>query len=107
MKKLKTYVEFNESYYSYLGGSTPYNDEDMRKKVIEPEFGKKYDSYIMFKDDDYNKMKKKYAKDASSWKPLYKSSTGQGRASISPDGKIISASVLDNGGIIGAVYIKK
>jgi hypothetical protein len=108
MKHIKAFDEFiSESYYSYLGGSTPYDDKDMRKTVVEPNLGKRYDSYIMFKDDDYNKMKSKFAPNTDGWKKLYRSRSSQGQAFISPDGKVIKAAILDGGGIVGAIYIKK
>ncbi len=91
-----------------LGGETPMQDFEMRKKVVEPTLGPNYNAYIMFKDPEYNQMKAKYPYTVTEkWKPLYRSSNYQGYASVSPDGKVIRAAILDKGGIVGAFYIKK
>ena len=98
----------DESYYSALGGTSPLSDESMRTKIVEPALGKTYDAYIMFDaGTEYSKMKDKYANNTKDWKNLYRSDSGQGYAIISPDGKVIKASVLSSDGIIGAIYVKK
>jgi hypothetical protein len=91
-----------------LGGEHPMQDFEMRKKVVEPTLGPNYNAYIMFKDPEYNQMKAKYPDSVTKdWEQIYRSSNYQGYASVSPDGKVIKASILDGGGIVGAFYIKK
>ena len=102
-----------ENMYAMLGGETPFINSEMCKKVVEPNLGKDFDTYIMFDDDKekankYSKLKKEYPHDITKkWKSLYRSSSYQGHAEISPDGNIISASILGRGGIIGVFYVKK
>jgi hypothetical protein len=110
MKNLLSFSEFvNESHYSFLGGNSNLTDEEMRNKIIEPELGKNYDAYIMFAGPrgEYDKMLKKYANDTKKWKNLWRSSSMQTSADISPDGKVIKASIFSDGGIVGAIYVKK
>ena len=97
-----------ESMYAMLGGESPFDDSTMRKMIVEPNLGPNYKAYIMFDEPkgEYDKMKAKYASDTTGWKNLYRSSSYQGYANISPDGKVIKASILGNGGIIGAIYVK-
>lgn len=104
-----------EDLMSTLGGERPYGDKEMREKIVEPNLGKNYDTYIMFKGPkgqpasslDYDQVKNKYVKDMENWKPLYRSSNYQGNAYLSPDGNVIKAAILDQVGIVGAIYVKK
>lgn len=98
-----------ESAYAYLGGNSNFTDAEMRKNVVEPNLGKKYDAYIMFEGPkgQYDAMKRKYANDTTGWKNIYRSSSYQGEAYISPDGKVIKAAIFANAGIVGAIYVKK
>lgn len=117
MKHLDSYEDFGkrsiesvqESHYAFLGGNSNFTDKEMRKNIVEPKLGTKYDAYIMFDGPkgEYDKMKAKYASDSDSWENLWKSSSNQSYADISPDGKVIKASVFANGGIVGAIYVKK
>lgn len=110
MKNLPNFEQFiNESHYAFLGGERPLDDKEMRMQIVEPELGKNYDAYIMFKGPrgEYDKMKSKYTSGSEKWKTLYRSSSYQGDAKISPDKKVIYASILDGGGIVGAIYVKK
>jgi len=110
MKKVKLFEEFiNESHYNILGGDTPLQDFEMRKDIVEPNLGKRYNVYVMFDGPkgEYDEMKNKYANDTNKWIELYRSSSNQGYARISPNGKVIKASVLSKGGIVGAIYVKK
>jgi hypothetical protein len=105
MKNIKEYhVYVNETY----GSHDTYSDSEMRKNVIEPNLGKNYDAYIMFKSDGlYDKMIQKYASNTTTWKNIYRSSNYQGYAVISPDKKVIRAGIQDGPGVVGAIYIKK
>ena len=98
-----------EDLMSTLGGDRPYGDKEMREKIVEPNLGKNYDTYIMFRGPkgQYDQVKNKYVKDIENWKPLYRSSNYQGNASLSPDGNVIKATILDQGGVVGAIYVKK
>lgn len=98
-----------ESYYDVLGGDKPLTDEEMRKTYVVPNLGTSYDAYIMFEGPKgvYDQMKKKYASNTDAWKMLYRSKSGQGKAKISPDGKVIAASVFADMGLVGAIYVKK
>ena len=98
--------QLKESYYGSLGGNTNFNDKEMRKNVVDKELGD-YDAYIQFKDKDYKTMKNTYASNASNWKEIWRSQSYQTNARLSPDKKVIHASIYDNGSIIGAIYIKK
>jgi len=106
---VKSTIFKNGGLMGTLGGPTPYSDSEMRKYVVEPIFGKKYESFIMFDEPvgSYDAAKKKYASDTTGWKSLYRSDSYQGYAEISPDSKVIKAAVLGRGGIIGAIYVKK
>lgn len=97
-----------ESYMDTLGGETPYGKYEMIKNIVEPNLGSSYKAYIMFggPKGEYESMKKKYASNTDGWKNLYRSSNYQGYADISPDGNVIKATVLDKGGIVGAIYVK-
>ena len=117
MKHLDSYEDFGkrsiesvqESHYAFLGGNSNFTDKEMRKNIVEQKLGTKYDAYIMFDGPkgEYDKMKAKYASNSDSWENLWKSSSNQSYADISPDGKVIKASVFANGGIVGAIYVKK
>lgn len=114
MKHIKLYEQFvkesiSESAYAFLGGNSNFTDAEMRKNIVEPELGAKYDAYIMFSGPagEYDKMKAKYASDTKGWETLWRSRSYQSEALLSPDKKIIKAKVFDKGGIIGAIYIKK
>ncbi len=99
--------EVAESAYAMLGGEHPMQDAEMRKKVVEPNLGPNYEAVIMFKDSAYKQVAAKYPYAVTEkWKNLYRSSNYQGYAQISPDGKVIKAAILDQGGIVGAYYIK-
>jgi uncharacterized protein YxeA len=101
----------DESHYAFLGGNSNFTDDEMRKNVVEPVLGKKYDAYIMFDDSapkgEYDKMKAKYAKNSDSWENIWRSDSYQSYASISQDIKVIKAAVFAKGGIVGAIYVKK
>jgi hypothetical protein len=99
----------NEDLMSTLGGERPFGDSEMRKNIVEPNLGPDYDAYIMFQgpEGQYDKAKQKYVKDMAGWKQLYRSSSYQGNAYISPDGNVIKAAILSRGGIVGAIYVKK
>ena len=96
-----------ESYMDTLGGETPYSKSEMITNIVEPNLGSNYKAYIMFDPKgEYESMKKKYASNTDDWKNLYRSSNYQGYADMSPDGNVIKATVLDKGGIVGAIYVK-
>jgi hypothetical protein len=100
--------DLKESMYNMLGGEHPFDDKQMRKNIVEPNLGPDYTAFIMFKGPkgEYDSIKKQFIQNTDKWKTLYRSRSYQGEASISPDGNIIKASILDNGGIVGAIYIK-
>lgn len=100
--------QLKESYYGSLGGNTNFNDKEMRKNVVDKVLGKNYDAYIMFDGTGkYQKMKNEYAKGSDRWEEIWRSQSYQTNARLSPDKKVIHASIYDNGSIIGAIYIKK
>ena len=97
-----------ESAYATLGGEHPMQDSELRSEIVEPNLGPNYQAVIMFRDADYKQVSAKYPYAVTEkWKNLYRSSNYQGYAQISPDGKVIKAAILDNGGVVGAYYIKK
>lgn len=110
-KDLTREKKLNESHYAFLGGNSNFTDDEMRKNVVDRVLGKNYDAYIMFDDNapkgEYDKMKAKYASGADKWEVIWRSQSYQGVARLSPDKKVISASVFGRGGIIGAIYVKK
>jgi hypothetical protein len=57
-------------------------------------------------EGEYDMMKTKYASNTNNWENLYRSSNYQGYADMSPDGNVIKATVLDKGGVVGAIYVK-
>ena len=97
-----------ESQMDMLGGETPYGKYEMIKNIVEPNLGSNYKTYIMFDGPkgEYDMMKTKYASNTEDWKNLYRSSNYQGYADISPDGNVIKATILDKGGVVGAIYVK-
>lgn len=101
----------SESYYAFLGGNSNFTDEEMRKNVVEPVLGMDYDAYIRFDDDapkgQYGEMVVKYGADSSKWELIWRSSSYQGEARLSPDKRVIKAAVFSKGGITGAIYVKK
>lgn len=107
-EEVKKLLELNESQMAMLGGETPYGRYEMVKNIVEPNLGKNYKTYIMFDEPkgEYDMMKTKYASNTENWKDLYRSSNYQGYAKISPDGNVIRATILDKGGIVGAIYVK-
>ena len=100
-----------ESHYAFLGGNTNFTDAEMRTNVVDKVLGKDYNAFIMFDDSapkgQYDKMKAKYADDSDKWEVIWRSSSYQGEARLSPNKKVIKAKVFGKGGIIGALYIKK
>jgi hypothetical protein len=109
---IPSFDEFlNESHYSFLGGNSNFTDDEMRKNVVDKVLGKNYDAYIMFDDKSpkgqYDAMKSKYASDSKNWEVIWRSKSYQGEASLSPDKKVIKASIFAKGGIVGAIYVKK
>ena len=105
---LKTAI--NESMYATLGGEHPYTDAEMRRNIVEPNLGSNYDAYIMFINDEYKFLKDDLVTDfnfPTGWKKLYRSSSDQGEAYLSPQGNVIKASILSGGGIVGAIYVTK
>lgn len=116
MNHIKSFESFiNESMYGMLGGEHPYSDSEMRKKVVEPTLGKDYEVFIMFKDKDYQRqlddIKKAYNVKNDDWKKagwteIYRSNSYQGNAWACPEREIIKATILDKGGIVGALYMK-
>ena len=101
-------IKMQESYMDTLGGETPYGKSEMVKNIVEPNLGKDYKAYIMFDGPkgEYDMMKTKYASNTNGWKNLYRSSNYQGYADMSPDGNVIKATILDKGGVVGAIYVK-
>ena len=102
---------FSPSYYSILGGSTPFSDSEMKRKVVEPNLGSNFETIKMFENnainDRYDELETKFPRQiTNNWEVLYRSSSYQGYAKISPDGKVIIAAILDGGGIIGVFYVK-
>lgn len=104
-----------ESQYAFLGGRSKrrkwyFTDEEMRRNVVDRVLGKNYDAYIMFDETgEYEKIKNMYAKDADNWEVIWRSESNESNARLSPNKKVIDASIFDRGkgGIIGAIYIKK
>jgi hypothetical protein len=100
-------IDLKESLYNILGGERPLTDAEMRSNIVEPNLGPNYTAFIMFKGPkgEYDSIKKQFVQNSDKWKTLYRSRSYQGEASISPDGNVIKASILDNGGIVGAIYV--
>jgi len=105
----------NEAMLGVLGGEHPLQDFEMRKEVVEPLMGKDYEAFIMFRDKDYQRqlddIKRAYKVQNGDWKRagwrlLYSSRSGQGEAWTCPENQIIKATILDRGGIVGALYMK-
>ena len=101
----------HESYYAALGGPSPLSDVAMKTKVVEPVLGPNFETVMMFKDSSsnprYKQLEAKFPREIiDKWKLLYRSDSYQGYAKLSPDGKIIKATILDDGGISGVFYVK-
>jgi hypothetical protein len=101
----------DESYYATLGGSSPLSNSSMKTKVVEPVLGPNFETVMMFKDSSsnprYKQLEAKFPREIiDKWKLLYRSDSYQGYAKLSPDGKVIKATILDDGGISGVFYVK-
>ena len=101
----------DESYYATLGGSSPLSDAAMKTKVVEPVLGPNFETVMMFKDSNlnprYKQLEAKFPREIiDKWKLLYRSDSYQGYAKLSPDGKVIKATILDDGGVSGVFYVK-
>ena len=101
----------HESYYAALGGPSPLSDTAMKTKVVEPVLGPNFETVKMFKDSSsnprYKQLEAKFPREIiDKWKLLYRSDSYQGYAKLSPDGKVIKATILDDGGISGVFYVK-
>ena len=96
----------NLSHYAVLGGNTPYDDQEMRKNIVDKHFEGEYEALIMFESPDYENVSKLYS-DSGNWELLYRSNSYQGYAYISSDKRVIKGAILANFGIIGVIYIKK
>jgi hypothetical protein len=101
----------DESYYATLGGSSPLSDAAMKTKVVEPVLGPNFETVMMFKDSNlnprYKQLEAKFPREIiDKWKVLYRSDSYQGYAKLSPDGKVIKAAILDDGGVSGVFYVK-
>jgi hypothetical protein len=101
----------HESYYAALGGPSPLSDTAMKTKVVEPALGPNFETVMMFKDSSsnprYKQLEAKFPKEIiDKWKLLYRSDSYQGYAKLSPDGKVIKATILDDGGVSGVFYVK-
>jgi len=101
----------HESYYATLGGSSPLSDAAMKTKVVEPALGPNFETVMMFKDSSsnprYKQLEAKFPREIiDKWKLLYRSDSYQGYAKLSPDGKVIKATILDDGGVSGVFYVK-
>lgn len=99
----------SNSHYSFLGGNSNYDNDQMKENIIDKVLGKNYDTYIMFETKEYNSIKNKYAKDTSNWEMLWKSSSTQTNAKLSHNKKVIKSAIFSSriGGIVGAIYVKK
>ena len=101
----------DESYYAMLGGSSPLSDVAMKTKIVEPVLGPNFETVKMFKDSNlnprYKQLEAKFPREIiDKWKLLYRSDSYQGYAKLSPDGKVIKATILDDGGVSGVFYVK-
>jgi hypothetical protein len=101
----------DESYYATLGGSSPLSDVAMKTKIVEPVLGPNFETVKMFKDSSsnprYKQLEAKFPREIiDKWKLLYRSDSYQGYAKLSPDGKVIKATILDDGGVSGVFYVK-
>ena len=108
MEHIKSYKEFiNES----LKEESPYSDSEIRKKVVEPILGKDYEVFIMSKDNDYQRqlddIKKSYNVKDNDWAEAgWTKIDTLSNAWTCPEKEIITASILNNGEIVGALYMK-
>lgn len=92
------------SYYAVLGGSHPYTDSGMRRNVVDEVFGESNYDVITMWDKGYDELEKKIGTDGEL---LYRSSSYQGYARLSPCRKYIKAAILVTGSIHGVIYVKK
>lgn len=100
------------SYSDILGGTKPAGGSSIINNLVIPNLGKNFDTYVQFRDKEYNLKLGELGgyKAIKNWKSLDAGSHPQSRAQISPDKKIISASIFEPSithGIIGVLYIKK
>ena len=100
-----------ESYYDMLGGSNPLSNAAMKTNIVEPVLGPNFETVAMMTNSvfnpRYNQLDAKFPREMTDkWKVLYRSDSYQGYAKISPDGKVIKASVLGPGSIVGVFYVK-
>ena len=112
-KDIDSYIvsRLSESAYAMLGGSNPLTDEAMKTKIVEPALGPNFETVVMMTNSVFNPRYKqldaKFPRAMTDkWKVLYRSDSYQGYAKISPDGKVIKASVLGPGSIVGVFYVK-
>jgi len=92
------------SYYSFLGGSTPYTSSQMQSNIVDDILGKgSYDVVSMW-DPGYHHTKVKAGETGDI---IYRSSNYQGFARLSSCKKFIHAHVLIDGGIEAVIYVKK
>lgn len=99
------------SYYALLGGSHPFSDSEMRAKVVVPLLGPDFETIMMFEGNYLNPKYDEFTAEypdqiTKNWKLVYLSDSHQGYAKISPDGKVIKASILSSFSIIGVFYVK-
>ena len=110
MKHVAQYENFiAESHYAYLGGNTNLTDAEMREKIVKPLLGDDFDAYVMFEGPagEYEDMVAQWAPDTKGWERVWRSPSYQSYADVSPDGKVVKAAVFRNGGIVGALYVKR
>ena len=92
------------SYYSFLGGSTPYTSSQMQSNIVDDIFGKGSYDVISMWDPGYEDAEVKIRKTGEI---IYRSSNYQGFARLSPCKKFIHAHILIDGGIEAVIYVKK
>ena len=101
----------DENHYAMLGGSNPLSNAEMKTKVVEPALGPNFETVEMFKDNSfsprYKQLDAKFPREMTDkWEVLYRSDSYQGYAKLSPDEKVIKASILGSSGISGVFYVK-
>lgn len=99
--------------YRQLGGAESIGMRDMTNLIVKPVLGdefaattgwddrKEYEALRLVVNEKYG-----YGCVQNGWTRLYRSVTGQVEAFLSPDGKVVSASVLHNCGIHGAFFVQ-
>lgn len=99
--------------YQALGGAPALNVREMTQHIVVPVLGTEFHSAVMFDDEkEYEAMRLAVREEygvpslQNGWKRLYRSVSGQVEALLSPDGKVIDASVLRQCGIVGAYFIQ-